>query len=260
MPIWTVEDRLDTILEGVRECHVHIAAGEVTISAGDCPSALEVERLEGDAPIVELVDGVVEVRYNTPLGFPLGRRRAFVGLAVPPTTDVIVVTASAPVVVAAMVGEASLTTASGSVTLDGVGGRVRVRTASGEVDVRSPMATLRCETVSGDVTVADGHSPAFSARTVSGALLLDVDLRPGGEYELATVSGAVALRLDDDPSVRVDVRSLSGRINSAFDLQSSRRGPVGRSLSGAVGRGEADLTVRTVSGNVALLRPMAAAQ
>src|SRR3954452_7091728 len=128
MPIWTVEDRLDTTLEGVRECHVHVAGGEVAIAAGDCPSTLEVERVDGDAPIVEVTDGVVEIRYNTPLGFPLGRRRVLVGLAVPPTTDIIVVTASAPVVVASMVGEASLTTASGSVTLDGVGGRVRVRT------------------------------------------------------------------------------------------------------------------------------------
>ena len=100
----------------------------------------------------------------------------------------------------------------------------------------------------------------MSARTISGALLLDIDLRPGGEYELATVSGRVALKLEDDPSVRVDVRSLSGRIDSAFDLENTRRGPVGRRLSGAVGRGEADLTVRTVSGNVALLRPVGAAR
>ena len=260
MPTWTVEDRLDTLLDGVRECHVHIVGGEVAIAAGDCPSALEVERLAGEPPVVEVSDGVVEVRYDTPPGLPPFRRAAAVGLTVPPTTDVIVVTVSAEVIVAGLVGETSLTTASGSIALDGVGGRVRVRTASGEVGVRSPMASLRCETVSGDVTVADGHSPAVSARTISGALLLDVDLRPGGEYELATVSGRVALRLEDEPSVRVDVRSLSGRIESAFELEGGGRGPGGRRLSGAVGRGEADLTVRTVSGNVALLRPMAAAR
>ena len=147
MPVWTVEDRLDTILEGVRECHVHIAAGEVAIAAGDCPSALEVERLEGDPPIVEMIDGVVEVRYDPPIGLPPRRRRALVGIAVPPTTDVIVVTASADVVVAGLVGESSLTTASGAVTLDGVGGRVRVRTASGEVDVRSARRARRSHSI-----------------------------------------------------------------------------------------------------------------
>ena len=258
MPTWIVEDRLDTLLDGVREVHVHIVGGEVAIAAGDCPSALEVVRLAGEAPVVELVDGVIEIRYDTPAGLPPFRRAAAVGLTVPPTTDVIVVTVTADVVVAGLVGEASLTTAAGSVTLDGVGGGVRVRTAAGEVDVRSSVASLRCETVAGDVTVADGHSPSISARTVSGSLLLDVDLRPGGEYERATVTGRVALRLDDDPSVRIDVRSLSGRIESAFDLQESRGGRAGRRLTGAVGRGEADLTVRTVSGSVALLRSMAA--
>lgn len=259
MPTWTVEERLDTLLEGVRECHIHIVGGEVTIAAGDCPSALEVERIEGEAPVVEVTDGVVEIRYERAFGFPMPRTRAIVGVTVPPTTDVIVTTMSADVIVAGLVSESSLTTASGDITLDGVGGRVRLRTASGEVNARSPMAALRCETVSGDVTVANGLSPSVSARTVSGALLLDAELRPGGEYELATVSGSVALRLED-PSVRVDVRSLSGRIESAFDLEHWRRGPVGRRLTGAVGAGEADLTVRTVSGNVALLRPMVAAR
>src|SRR3954447_2878463 len=259
MPIWTVEDRLDTLLEGVRECHVHIVGGEVAIAAGDCPSALEVERVEGDAPIVEVTDGVVEIRYDRRMGLGMPRTRALVGMTVPPTTDVIVVTVSADVIVAGLVGESSLTTASGDITLDGVAGRMRVRTASGEINARSPMASLRCESVSGDVTVANGRSPAVSARTVSGALMLDAELSPGGEYELATVSGPVALRLEQ-PSVRVDARSLSGRIESAFDLEHRQRGPVGRRLTGSVGGGEADLTVRTVSGNIALLRPMVAAR
>src|SRR5256885_557386 len=68
MPFWTVEDRLDTLLEGVRECHVHIVGGEVAIAAGDCPSALEVERIEGEAPVVEVIDGVVEIRYDRRVG------------------------------------------------------------------------------------------------------------------------------------------------------------------------------------------------
>ena len=259
MPIWTVDDRLDTLLEGVRECHVRIVGGEVTIAAGDCPSALEVERLEGDRPVVEIIDGVVEVRYDRPVSLHGPRNRAVVGMTVPPTTDAMVVTVSAGVVVAGLAGESCVTTASGDVTLDGLAGRVRVRTASGQVDVRAPIAALRCETVSGDVTVARGRSAAVSARTVSGALLLDVDLQPGGEYELATVSGGVALRLGQ-PSARLDVQSLSGRIDSAFDLPLTRRGPVGRRLTGKVGAGEADLTVRTVSGRVALLRPMEAAR
>lgn len=260
MTTWRVEDRLDTLLEGVREAHVHIVGGEVAIQAGDCPSFLEVERLEGDAPVVEIVDGVVEVRYERPWpGASFGNDRCLVGLSVPPGTDVVVVTASAGAVLSGLVGEVSVRTASGDVVLDRLGGRVRVRTASGEIDAREPMGSLRCETVSGELNVASGSSASISARTVSGALLFDVEPQPGGEYELTTVSGAVTMRLGADPGARVDVRSVSGRLDSAFDLPSQTRGAGGRRMAGDIGNARADVIVRTVSGNVALVRPMAVA-
>ena len=255
---WTVEDRLDLLLEGVREAHVHIVDGDVTIQAGDCPSSLEVERLEGDPLLVEVADGVVEVRYERPvpaLGWPTNR--AVVGLTVPPATDVVVATASADVLLTGLVGETSLRTASGDMVLDSCGGRTRIRTASGNVEARDLAAALTCRTASGDLTVAHGTTASVSAHTVSGALLLDMELRPGGEYELATVSGAVALRLGDDPAAQVDIRSVSGRINSAFDLPVGGGFGPGRRVVAAIGEPRSDLVVRTVSGDVTLLRPMA---
>jgi hypothetical protein len=88
--------------------------------------------------------------------------------------------------------------------------------------------------------------------------LVDLEPRTGGEYELATVSGKVVLRVGDDAGVRVDARSVSGRIDDAYDLEPVRRGPVGRAVAGAIGDARADLTVRTVSGNIAVLRPVPA--
>src|SRR4051812_30632071 len=215
---WRVDDRFELLLEGVREAHVHIAGGEVGIQAGDCPSFLEVERLEGDAPIVEFADGVLEVRYDQPRrGLAWTGDRAVVGLTVPPATDVVVVTASAAVAAAGLVGEGSVRTASGDLVLDRIGGRVQARTASGQIDAREPSGALRCDTVSGELTVARGSSPSISARSVSGSIVMDVAVQPGGEYEVSTVSGDVALRLGQDPGARVDIRSVSGRIDSVFD-------------------------------------------
>ena len=268
---WRVDDRFDLLLEGVREAHVHIVGGEVGIKAGDCPSFVEVERVDGDAPIVEFADGVLEVRYDQPRrGLAWTGDRAVVGLTVPPATDVVVVTASAGVAAAGLVGEGSVRTASGDVVLDRIGGRVQARTASGEIDAREPSGALRCETVSGELTVARGSAPSISARSVSGSIVMDVAVQPGGEYELSTVSGDVALRLGDDPGARVDIRSVSGRIDSAFDDDDGEHAGARRAGSGRwshgmrhvvreIGDARADVVVRTVSGNVALVRPLAVA-
>ena len=69
-------------------------------------------------------------------------------------------------------------------------------------------------------------------------------------------SGDVAVRVDGEAGARVDMRSLSGSIESAFPLHVTRRGPVGRAASGEMGAADADLTVRTLSGDIRLLRPV----
>jgi DUF4097 and DUF4098 domain-containing protein YvlB len=161
-------------------------------------------------------------------------------------------------VVAGLVGETSVRSASGDVVLDRAGGTVRVRTASGDLDARQPMGAIRYESASGGLTVVDGSPTGLSARTVSGWLLVDLEPRTGGEYELATVSGKVTLRVAEEAGVRIDARSLSGRIDDAHDLDPVRRGPVGRAVAGAIGEAGADLIVRTVSGDIAVLRPVPA--
>lgn len=259
---WDVDDRLETVLDGVREAHIRVVAGEVRVAAGDCPSHLLVERVDGTPVVVEVIDEVLHVDHQTErCGAHRHTPTAFVRLTVPASSDLVVNTASAAVLLAGMAGETSVRTASGDVVLDRPGGRVRARTASGDIAGRQASATLRCETVSGDLTLASGTPPAVSAKTVSGSVLLDMVLQPAGEYELASVSGDVALHLPADAGAMVDVRSLSGRLDSTFDdgqLRSERIGPVGRQLRGQVGSGEADLSVRTVSGDVALLRKVPA--
>src|SRR4051812_29082432 len=127
MPNWIVDDRLTTTLDGVLETHVHVEAGEGSITAGDCPSWIDVERRSGEAPIVTVEDGVLEVRYERPWrGWSRRGNRALVSMAVPATTDVVVTSGSAPVVVAGLVGQTSVRTASGDVVLDRAGGNVRV--------------------------------------------------------------------------------------------------------------------------------------
>src|SRR3954467_14374164 len=87
MPNWIVDDRLTTTLDGVLETHVHVEAGEVSITAGDCPSWIDVERRSGEAPIVTVEDGVLEGRYERPWrGWSRRGNRALVSMAVPAAT------------------------------------------------------------------------------------------------------------------------------------------------------------------------------
>ena len=245
MPNWMVEDRLTTRLEGAREAHVHVEAGEVSVTAGDCPSSLDVERVSGDPIAVDLTDGVLQVRYDRSSRWGCTRNRALVGLVVPAGTDVVVGSTSASVVIGGLGGDTSVRTLSGDVVLDRVGGGARVRSASGDLEAREPSGTLRYETVSGDLTVVAGSVSGLSARTVSGHVLADLEARVGGEYEVATISGRVVVRVGGDGGMRVDARSLSGRIKTGLAEHDDD----------AV----ADLSVRTVSGDISVLQPVGVA-
>jgi hypothetical protein len=89
-------------------------------------------------------------------------------------------------------------------------------------------------------------------------VLLDLDLDPQGTYDITTVSGSVGLRTTSEPSVAVDATTVSGRVVSDFGLDWDGR-PGRKRLMQTIGDGGARLWVKTVSGDLRVLRGRAVA-
>jgi hypothetical protein len=134
----------------------------------------------------------------------------------------------------------------GDVHAEGLRSPVDVATVSGDVRV-STTSTARAATVSGDIHATFGTSD-------------------GRQMAFNTVSGDVVLRLGSGVGADVRAQTLSGDITTDFDLRrrpmagGDERGrgwvnvEIGRSATGTIGRGGAELSINTVSGDIRILR------
>lgn len=257
MEHWVEEGRrLVLDLEDVVEVHIRIVGGEVSVGATSGPARLEAECLRGEAVRVELADGVLIVEHRqqeSTSWFSIGRPtiEALVAVTVPPDVPVDVTSVSAPIVAAGLAGDVELKTVSGDVTCSYLTGAASVTTVSGEVDVDGVSGRFQAGTVSGDVTVNAGCVTDFDAKTVSGELTLDLDVKPEGTYHMTTVSGDVAVRIPEDASMSLNATTLSGDLAAQFELADESASK--RRLRGRIGAGEATMKVNTLSGDFVLL-------
>jgi hypothetical protein len=132
-------------------------------------------------------------------------------------------------------------------------GRLVARTISGDIDIQRLTADVEANTVSGDVWVET--SGLAEARTVSGSIRAIVgrtDWR--GELSFETVSGDVTVEAPEGLEAEVDFSTISGDIETDFPIAVRGRGFVRHSLRGTIGGGGRDLRLKTVSGDVTLIR------
>jgi hypothetical protein len=268
MEVWQVRDELSTDLSEVKRVVVRIVSGEVAVTAGEQPR-IDVRRDSGADVHVELRGGVLEVSQPEPGLAPLdrfikllteGRRhRCTIAITAPGSTSVDLTTVSADVLASGFDDGTRVKTVSGDVTLNRLAKEINVKTVSGDVDSKDITGGLRVKTVSGDVGVVDGSCRWVDAKGVSGDVLLDLDLDPSGTYDISTVSGDVAVRTTSEPNLYVDASSISGDLVSDFGLGWDRSRPGRKHISEAVGSGGARLWVKTVSGDLRVLRGREAA-
>jgi hypothetical protein len=269
MPVWTVENHLETELTDVFDVRIRIIGGEVVVTAAPGPAKLDVRILSG-AP-VEVAHELEALRVYHPEWTSDGLRRllegwafggkheAAVTLTVPPGTQVDITTISASAVASGLEAPLKVNTVSGDVVLKDVHADVDLKTVSGPLDVLGLVGELKSKSVSGSLTLARGSCPRIEARSVSGSISLNTDIDPQGDYSLSTVSGEVGLLLQSEPSVSVDATSLSGSLVTDFGFGWSERRPGRRRVSEVIGEGKAQLSVKTLSGAIRLLRRREAA-
>ena|SRR5437660_673627 len=235
-------------VDGVREVHIELVAGEVSVGGTTSPSWLEVTCLVGNPVSVQLADGVLIVRQGPGLS---KFDRASVTLTVPPDTPLRVRTISAGVLIAGLAADCRARTVSGEVTGSFLGGEVNLSTLSGDIAVEGVAGRLRATTVSGSITLTAASPQQLAAKALSGDIAVDLDPRPGGSYECQTVSGGTSVRLAPDAGVDVEAATLSGRVLSDTEERSSGWP---RRRSWQLGDGGSALRVRTLSGDIVVLR------
>jgi DUF4097 and DUF4098 domain-containing protein YvlB len=172
-------------------------------------------------------------------------------------------TASGDVSATGRLGQVDVKTASGDVQLEHVGGFLDAKTASGDVrvteadgpanlnlvsgDARVDLARsgLEVRLVSGDLEVGEAHAD-LSVNSVSG----DQQIRSvrAGEIHLRSVSGDLHVGVAPGTRVFIDASSTSGDVGSALDVTQAP------GETRAEGGGEAKLRLKSVSGDISIVR------
>ncbi len=266
---------------GKARLRVRNPAGALTIETAETSeTTVELEALRDDEATreaiarstVELSGGQVVVEIGSGMkGFGIGPawisfgRTPQVGVKIrcPEGSDVDFETASADLLGRGRLGEVQAKSASGDIDVEDVA-ELRFHTASGDVRARDVEGEARLQTVSGDVRLGTVRR-AVSVTLVSGDLKLEegyedveiksvsgdvrVDAVRQGRIRLQSVSGDVRLGVRPGTRLRIDASSTSGDIASEFDVQD--RPP--DTPTGA----EANLQIKTVSGDVELVRAAA---
>ncbi|MBA2462879.1 MAG: DUF4097 family beta strand repeat protein [Actinobacteria bacterium] len=266
---------------GQTRLRVRNPAGLLTIEAAETDqTTVELEALRDDdatreaieRATVELTGTEVLVEVGASVkGFGVGPawisfgRTPQVGIRIrcPEGAELDYSTASADLTATGRLGEVQAKSASADVSVEHVAG-LQVQSASGDCRAKLVDGDARLQTVSGDVrlgivrgetsatlvsgdfAVEDAQSDV-AAKTVSGDQRVDAVRQ--GRIKLQSVSGDVRLGVRPGTRLRIDATSTSGDIRSDFDVKDRP--------SEESGGSEANLQIKTVSGDVEIVRAAA---
>lgn len=126
------------------------------------------------------------------------------------------------------------------------------RTVNGSVEAISLRSDASAYTVNGNVsmsTAGEAH-----AETVNGSIRASLRRTASKRaQQFSTVNGAITLELPSHTNAVLHAQTLHGRISSEFCVPVESR-LAGRSAAGALGKGGSEVKVKTVNGDIHLLR------
>lgn len=233
---------------------------ELEIDASDDDFDLELSFLESrnrDRP-----DGSRELTVRVPAGTAVsvesvsGSVRFLRVAGVPGNAAVDLESVSGSIEFVGPASEVQLSSVSGSVTLEGEADEIEIETVSGGIRIEGGGAAIDTETVSGRTSISGGVPiRELSMESVSGALIFDGDLAPGGSIDAETFSGSVGLSFRSSPDARFNLETFSGSIGwdlpgSTSETVRSNRFIPGESVSFQVGTGSGSVDASTHSGSV----------
>jgi Putative adhesin len=132
------------------------------------------------------------------------------------------------------------------------GVRFSGRTVNGGIETGALASDVDAKTVNGSISVSS--SGVARAKTVNGSIVATLGRADwNGALEFKTVNGAITLNLPSDMSAELKAETLNGDISSDFPV--SVMGRRGRTeLTGTIGGGGRELSLKTVNGSIRLRR------
>ncbi len=141
---------------------------------------------------------------------------------------------------------------SGNIIIRKVDEGVRATSVSGRVEITDAKGRIEVNTTSDSITLNNVDSRDVLAKSTSGEVRFVGKFYDEGHYVFESFSSDVVLILPPDSNFTLTTKSHSGSVNTEFPLQlGSGIQPRGRgSLTGAVGKGGAEVRAASFSGNV----------
>lgn len=182
----------------------------------------------------------------------LGGQSPELEVEVPRRATIVIETVSAEIDAEGLVGDQRYRTTSGDLDLRSVSGRLVVEAVSADLDIRATgNADIAARTVSGDIELRAATLGSLRLTTTSGDVTAAGRLSGTGPFAIETVSGDVQLAPATD--VRIAMTTMSGDLQS--ELGGRIEGGRGR-RSIAIGSNGPEVTVRTMSGDLNVVRPV----
>jgi hypothetical protein len=126
------------------------------------------------------------------------------------------------------------------------------RTVNGEIEAASLAADVQAHTVNGKIRISTAGSA--EAKTVNGSITARVGQAAGMKpLEFHTVNGGIELELPATVNANVHASTVNGHIPTDFPLMIHGKFS-GREITGAIGQGGPDLSLKTVNGSIELHR------
>lgn len=155
--------------------------------------------------------------------------------------------------------DVSVESVSGNVTFtarhpDAAGNRTHIQTVSGDVEFTGASGRVKLETVSGRARASGTVVDEFEAGTVSGNVEIAAALGKHARVQVETMSGEIRALLPTDLSAHIEAESFSGRIKTDFGTVHKPEFGPGSSLEATLGSGDAQVSAKSFSGNVDILR------
>lgn len=144
----------------------------------------------------------------------------------------------------------------GTVTVAGAPSVLRVKSGNGPIRLDGGGDDVTLTTVSGSVTVTGGPILRGRFESVTGDVRFAASLAPGAATDFINHSGAVELSLPGRLGARFALNTFKGRVRSDFGMgdATTRRETRGEELVFTTGSPDAEIGVRTFSGDIVLRR------
>ena len=167
----------------------------------------------------------------------------------PSSTFVSLFAGNGDIEIEGMKASGNIQTSNGRISMSNVRGHFDGTTNDGDISINNMEGTAGLETFDGGVWVENGKGE-FDLESSNGEIFFQGELISGGKNGFYTSNGGVTVKLKGEPSIRLVATARNGIVSNSIPIRSNS--PNNRSLSGIIGRGEAELIIQASNGSVNL--------